>query len=125
MHLLRSDNLVETDPSYGKYLDSLSKVRNLIDHLYFEFMLNLDQQGEVSYYYKLFLHVLYEIESAVYYLRDMFHKERQTITEILTKEANKDRRSFEKIYLEFNMSTYFSKLLSWFEERREISGSSE
>jgi hypothetical protein len=107
-------------------MDSLSKVRKLLDHLYFEFCLNLEQQGEITYYYKLFLHVLYEVESAIYYLRDVFHKEKERVSELLKREVNKDRRRFEKIYFEFNMSAYYEKLLSWFEERsQEISGSAE
>ena len=91
----------------------------MLDHLYFEFMLNLEQQGEITYYYKLFLHVLYEVESAIYYLRDVFHKERERVSELLKREVNKERRRFEKIYFEFNMSAYYEKLLSWFEERSQ------
>ena len=74
----------------------------------------------------MFLHVLYEVESAIYYIRDVFHKEKERVSELLKREVNKDRRRFEKIYFEFNMSAYYEKLLSWFEERsQEISGSAE
>jgi len=53
---------------------SLKKIRDILDHLYFEFKSNLEiQQGEVTYYLKLFLHILYEIESAIYFLKDVFH----------------------------------------------------
>jgi hypothetical protein len=74
-------------------------------------------QGEISYFYKLFLHVLYEMESAVHFLKEAFHLEREKVSEILKKEVNRDKRRFEKIYYEFDMKPYFEKLLSWFEER--------
>ena len=74
-------------------------------------------QGEISYYYKLFLHVLYEIETFVHYLKDVLFNERERISDVLRKEANKDKRRFEKIYLDFDMAGHFEKLLSWLEER--------
>lgn len=77
-------------------------------------------QGEISYYYKLFLHVIYEMESAVHYLKDVLFSEREKIHEILKKEVNRDKRRFEKIYYEFDMNSYFEKLLSWFEERSQL-----
>jgi hypothetical protein len=46
----------------------------------------------------------------------MFY-EKDRINEILKKEVNRDKRRFEKIYLEFDMNNYFEKLLSWLEER--------
>ena len=64
--------------------------------------------------YKLFLHILYEIESAIYFLKDVFCQEKERITELLKRDVNKDRRKFERIYYEFNMASYFEKLLSWF-----------
>lgn len=52
--------------------------------------------------------------------------EREKISEMLKREVNRDRRRFEKIYYEFNMSQYFEHLLSWFEERsQEIQSSTE
>ena len=63
------------------------------------------------------MHILYEIESAIYYLKDVFCQERERITELLKRDVNKERRKFERIYYEFNMASYFEKLLSWFQER--------
>ena len=80
-------------------MKSLCKVRKLLDHLYFELMLNLEQQGEITYYYKLFLHVLYEVESSIYYLRDVFHKERERISDLLKREGNRENRRFWQVYL--------------------------
>ena len=86
--------------------------------LYHEFILHLEErQGEITYYYKLFLHVLYEVESAIIFLKDVFMFEREKISEMLKREVNRDRRRFEKIYYEFNMSNYYEHLLGWFEER--------
>lgn len=36
------------------------------------------------------------------------------MSDLLKREVNKDRRKFEKIYYDFNMSAHFEKLLSWF-----------
>mmetsp|Transcript_25760 Transcript_25760/g.25047 ORF Transcript_25760/g.25047 Transcript_25760/m.25047 type:complete len:83 (+) Transcript_25760:753-1001(+) len=81
-------------------------------------MLNLDEkQGEISYYFKLFLHVIYELEASVHFLKGEFFKEKETLANIWNKEVNQEKRKFEKIYFEFNMSPVFEKLLSWFEER--------
>lgn len=63
------------------------------------------------------MHVIYELESAVHFIKDIFIAEKEKITEILKKEVNKDKRKFEKIYYEFDMNKYFEKLMSWFEER--------
>ena len=112
---MRLDDFTEHDDYYKAYLDSLSKIKKVIEHLYFELKGNLEkQQGEITYYYKLFLHIVYEIETAIYYLKDVFLQEKDRIADLLKRDVNKDRRKFERIYYEFNMSSYFEKLLSWF-----------
>lgn len=58
--------------------------------------------------------MLYEIETFVHFIKDMLFQEKDKLQEILKKEINKDRRRFEKIYLDFDMNNYFEKLLSWF-----------
>jgi len=109
------------------FLDSLTKVNHFFELLYHEFILSLDQlQGEISYYYKLFLHVIYEIESFVHFMKDTLFLERERVSETLKKEVNRDKRRFEKIYLEFDMNTYFERLLQWLEEWSQlISNSTE
>jgi len=109
------------------FLDSLTKVNHFFELLYHEFILSLDQlQGEISYYYKLFLHVIYEIESFVHFMKDTLFLERERMSETLKKEVNRDKRRFEKIYLEFDRNTYFERLLQWLEERSQlISNSTE
>ena len=72
-NFLRIDEFTEDDPNYSAYLKSLRKIKDFLEHLYFEFKSNLEQQqGEITYFYKLFLHILYEIESAIYFLKDVF-----------------------------------------------------
>lgn len=106
-------------------MNSLNKINHFFELLYHEFILSLDQlQGEISYYYKLFLHVLYEIESFVHFIKDVLFHEKERIAESLKKEVNKEKRRFEKIYLEFDMNNYFEKLLSWLEERSQMISSS-
>lgn len=117
-NFLKLDEFSEEDPYFKAFNLSLLKIKNILDHLYFEIKSNLEQQqGEITYYYKLFLHILYEIESAIYFLKDVFHQEKDRVTDLLKRDVNKDRRKFERIYYEFNMSSYFEKLLSWFQER--------
>jgi hypothetical protein len=119
-NFLKSDELKDTELAFRQYLSSLCKIKNLIDMLYHEFIMHLEvRQGEITYYYKLFLHVLYEVESAVVFLKDVFMAERDKVSEMLKREVNRDRRKFEKIYYEFSMSTYFEHLLGWFEERSQ------
>ncbi len=105
----------------------MTKVNHFFELLYHEFILSLDQlQGEISYYYKLFLHVIYEIESFVHFMKDTLFLERERVGETLKKEVNREKRRFEKIYLEFDMNTYFERLLQWLEERSQlISNSTE
>jgi hypothetical protein len=103
------------------YLTSLGKVNHFFELLYHEFILSLDQlQGEISYYYKLFLHVLYEIETFVHFIKDTLFLERNKINEALKKESNKEKRRFDKIFLDFDMTSYFEKLLAWLEERSQL-----
>jgi len=88
--------------------------------LYHDIILHLEiRQGEITYYYKLFLHVLYEVESAIVFLKDVFLHEREKVSEMLKREVNRERRRFEKVYYEFNMTNYFEHLLCWFEERSQ------
>jgi len=61
--------------------------------------------------------VLYEIETAIYFLKDTVYKYRDKILDQFKKDIQKEKRRFEKVYFEFNMTKYFEKLLSWFEER--------
>lgn len=61
--------------------------------------------------------MLYEIETAIYFLKDTVYKYREKILDQFKKDIQKDKRRFEKVYFEFNMTKYFEKLLSWFEER--------
>ena len=83
-------------------------------------------QGETSFYYKLFLHVLYEIESTIYFFKDVVLSEKDKLGELLKREVNKDRRKFEKIYYELNLSSQFERLLGWYEERTvQIQGSND
>ncbi len=79
-------------------MSSLNKVKQLIDFLYFEFVFNLKAlQGESAALYKLFMHVLYEIESAIYFIKDIFMAESEKVSEHLKREVNKEKRKFEKI----------------------------
>jgi trehalose/maltose hydrolase-like predicted phosphorylase len=83
-------------------------------------------QGETSFYYKLFLHVLYEIESTIYFFKDVVLSEQDKLGELLKREVSKERRKFEKIYYELNLSAQFEKLLDWYEERTvQIQGSND
>jgi hypothetical protein len=110
--------MCDEDAGFTKYLESLDSIKMIINYMYLVFIKNLDQkQGEITYYYKLFLHVVYEVETAVIFLKDIVFKEREKIGECLKRDVNKDRRRFEKVYFEFNMTNYFEKLLGWFEER--------
>lgn len=63
--------------------------------------------------------MIYEVESAIYFLKDVFYSEKEKIVELLKREINRDRMKFEKIYFELNMSPRFERLLSWFEERSQ------
>lgn len=88
-------------------------------------MLNLDEkQGEISYYFKLFLHVIYELESTVHYLRDQIYSHREQFLQIVNSEPQREKRSFEKVYFKFDMNSIFEKLLHWFEERSQAIKSS-
>ena len=117
-HLLRSNDFTKIDAQYSHYLSSLEKIIGFIEFLYFEFIFTLEaQQGELSAQYKLFLHVLYEIQTAVVFVKDVFWAESERVCEHLKKEVNRNKRSFDKVYLECNLNTYFERLLAWLEDR--------
>lgn len=82
-------------------------------------MLNLTEEKESSssYNLKLFLHVIYEIDSAMHYMKDILLSQKEQISEIINRDVNKEKRKFEKIYYEFDMKLPFENLLTWFEER--------
>lgn len=62
--------------------------------------------------------MLYEIETAIYFIKDLFYKESDRISEHLKREVNRDKRKFEKLYYEKDLSmdlnNHFEKLLGWF-----------
>jgi len=43
------------------------------------------------------MHVLYEIESAIYFIKDIFMSESDRVSEHLKREVNKEKRKYEKI----------------------------
>jgi len=107
-----------SDPSFSMYMLRLNKIKKLIEFLYFEFVFNLEAlQGESATQYKLFMHILYEIESSIYFTKDLFIHEGDKVSEHLKREVNKEKRKFEKIYYEVNMNQPFEKFLGWLEER--------
>ena len=50
------------------------------------------------------MHILYEIESAIYFSKDLFISESDKVSEHLKREVNKEKRKFEKIYYDVNMN---------------------
>ena len=101
-------------------MNRLNNVKQLIESLYFEFVFNLEAlYGESASQYKLFMHILYEIESAIYFSKDLFISECDKVSEHLKREVNKEKRKFEKIYYDVNMNQQFERLLGWFEERSQ------
>ena len=113
--LLKNDDTIENK----KYQESLKKIQYFFRLLYHDFMLNLTEEKESSssYNLKLFLHVIYEIDSAMHYMKDILLSQKEQISEIINRDVNKDKRKFEKIYYEFDMKLPFENLLTWFEER--------
>ena len=98
-HLLHSDDLNSNDPSFNSYEQSLVKMKAFLDFLYFEFIKKIEvMQVETSFYYKLFLHVLYEIESTIYFFKDVVLSQKNEIGEFLKHEVTKNQRKFETIY---------------------------
>lgn len=110
--MLKSDETIDSQ----KYTETLKKISYLLRLLYHDFMLHLSEKQD-SFHLKLFLHVLYEIDSSLHYLKDIFMNHKDQIHEIINRDVNKEKRKFEKIYYDFDMSIPFQNLLSWFEER--------
>ena len=77
-------------------------------------MIILNDQKEASYDLKLFLHVIYEIDSSIHYLKDILFSQKDQISEIINRDVNKEKRKFEKIYYDFDMKLPFENLLTWF-----------
>ena len=67
--LLRSDDTIDNN----QYLESLSKIEYFLRLLYHDLMLYLAEVKDAPYNLKLFLHVIYEIDSSLHYLKDMFY----------------------------------------------------
>jgi hypothetical protein len=112
--LLRSEDTIEN----ANYLESLKKIHHFLRILYHNFMLGLTEK-EDSFNLKLFLHVIYEIESSIHYLKDILFSQKEQINEIINRDVNKDKRKFEKVYYDFDMKLPFENLLTWFEERTQ------
>jgi len=112
--LLRSEDTMDNP----RYLESLRKINHFIRILYHNFMLGLTEK-EDSYNLKLFLHVLYEIDSSVHYLKDILLSQKEQISEIINRDVNREKRRFEKVYYDFDMKLPFENLLTWFEERTQ------
>ena len=87
--------------------------------LYHNFTLYLTEEKESSYDLKLFLHVIYEIDSSMHFLKDILFSRKENIGTVINGDVNKDRRKFEKIYYEIDLTPTFECLLTWFEERTQ------
>ncbi len=100
--MLKSDEFLESDQYFSRYQTSILKVKKFLDVLYFEFI----SAVKVMYgaqNFKLFLHVLYEIESVIYYMKDLFLSESDRLSDVLKREV-KEKRRFEKVYYEYNLN---------------------
>lgn len=60
---------------------------------------------------------MYEIQSALVFVKDVFWGEAERVCEHLKREVNRDRRRFEKVYVECNLNAHFERLLAWLEDR--------
>lgn len=85
------------------YLNSLQKIQNLLRILYHNFTLYLTEEKESSYDLKLFLHVIYEIDCSMHFLKDVLFSMKDSISTVMCGDVNKDRRKFEKIYYDHDM----------------------
>jgi hypothetical protein len=66
------------------------------------------------------------VETFVHFMKDLLYHEKDAIGPLLRKEANKEKRKYERLYLEHDMHAHFERLLSWLEERSQtISSSTE
>lgn len=88
--------------------------------MYHNFTLYLTEEKESSYDLKLFLHVIYEIDCSMHFLKDVLFSMKDSISTVMCGDVNKDRRKFEKIYYDHDMKVQFEYLLTWFEERTEM-----
>ena len=113
--LLQCEEFSPRDAHYAAYMQQLGVLKRFLGCLYFELIFTYEvQQGETAFFYKLFLHVLYEIESLLHFLRDVFVQPK--VLDALKREVVA-RRKFEKVYLECDLSEHFEGLLGWLEQR--------
>lgn len=109
--MLKSDDTIDN----RRYQESLKKIQYFLRLLYHNYMLKLTEEKDSSYNLKLFMHVIYEIDTAVHYLKDILLSQKDS--ELINRDVNKEKKKFEKIYYEFDMKLPFENLLTWFEER--------
>lgn len=95
----------------------MQKIENFLNNLYQEFIFSIDkQQGQITYYYKLFLHVLYEIDSSLRLFKSILDnsinelqqisQSISTMSQLLTHCLNTDKN--------------FEALISWLESRSKL-----
>jgi len=97
---------------------SLKRIGHYLNLVYNEIMIHLSgSQGEIAYFFKLFMHSLYELEQALELFKQVFAKEEQAIMEVLRKEPIRENRRLEKVHCELDLNEYFECLLAWFESR--------
>lgn len=94
---LRSDEMWQ---SIG-YQSAMTKVQHILKLLYHNFMLYLNDDNEARADIKLYLHVCYEIDASVHYLKDLFAHfgtEIQTAMQSGSDAVHPHKRTIQKIY---------------------------
>ena len=118
--------LTEIYKVYKQYLNStnltvqnfktmIEPLRTFLFQVYKSIMLPLTySEGEIAYFFKLYLHVIYEIEVVILTVSKMIAENTSKIEDVFTKST---KRTWEQIFNDLDLEKYVRELNDFFEDR--------
>ena len=121
--------LTEIHRVYKKYLNStnltaltfktyVEPLRTFLFQVYKSIMLPLSySEGEIAYFFKLYLHVIYEIEIVISSVSKIIAENTSKIEDVFTKST---KRTWEQIFNDIDLEVYIKELNDFFEDRTNL-----
>ena len=118
--------LTELYKIFKKYLNSSNMTANFykrtvnnlklfLYNAYKSIMLPLSySEGEIAYFFKLYLHVIYEIEAVLVTVGRIISENSSEIEDVITSSK---KRTWEQIFNDLDLEKYMNQLNEFFEER--------
>ena len=100
------------------YKRTVNNLKMFLFNVYKSIMQPLSySEGEIAYFFKLYLHVIYEIEAVLVTVGRIISENSSEIEDVITSSK---RRTWEQIFNDLDLEKYMHQLNEFFEERTNL-----